>query len=98
MAHGRFAKELCSSNFEILRSFIEKYWKKNTRKLMRSKFDIEECLTFIESRKREAEENHDDDNLQQLLDTEYLLIHLMCEVLSEFNSLLLPFLKYRAHL
>lgn len=61
---------------------------------MRSKFDIEECLTYIESQTREAEANHDDEKLQQLVDIEYLLIRLICEVLSEFNSLIPPFLQY----
>ena len=94
MAHGRFEHQLRSSYFEKLASFIEKYWKKNIRNLMRSKFDIEECLTYIESQTREAEANHDDEKLQQLVDIEYLLIRLICEVLSEFNSLIPPFLQY----
>ena len=93
MAHGRLAEEFARPTFQTLSSYIERYWKKNISSLKISDFDLEECFTFLELQLREAKENRDESNHQLLVDIEYLLKHLLNEVLSEFNDLLPPFLE-----
>jgi hypothetical protein len=95
MAHGSFAKQISNPIFQPLSSYIEKYWKKSISKLKISGFDLEECFTFMELQLREARETHDETNYQRLVDIEYLLKHLLFQVLSVafYFSLTLKYIK-----
>src|SRR5438132_13442005 len=48
-------------------------------------------------KQRKAKKNLDESNHQSLVDIEYLLKHLLNQVLSEFNDLLPPFLEYNSN-
>jgi len=66
--------------------YVEKYWHRDRTDLASKPFDIEECITFIESQIQEADRDKNAEALKNLVTIRSKLRGLILSVLSQFSA------------
>jgi hypothetical protein len=87
LKHPRVAP-LAETTLRPLLEFIARYWHLEREKLLTDSFDLEECFTIIELRRRDAELRGDLPSAGDAWQLMYLLTNLLLEYLSDFHHLL----------
>jgi len=79
----RLATKFGQNQLVPLLDFIRRYWRLDKEQLKSADFDLEECFTFIDLQRREAEVNGDKEMLGRALQLTDLLTDLLFEYFSE---------------
>jgi hypothetical protein len=94
MQSRRFTETPYKERLEPLYAYIQKFWKKNISDLDNSDFDLEECFSLMDLQLKEAQDNNNIEEQQELTNLEYLLRQFLVEVLFEFGDDLQGYLEY----
>ncbi len=83
LRHPRIAAHQASGRLDPLLEFIQTYWHLSPEDLKGAEFDIEECFTFLELQRREAEASGDQKVLEHASRLEWDMTQLLLDVMSE---------------
>jgi hypothetical protein len=96
LRHPRITAEYTITRLQPLFDFIQKYWHFSREDLMVVEFDLEDCFTFLELQRREADASGNEKELVSASKLEWTFVQLLLDVMSECEHWILTSGEFRA--